>query len=118
MSLLLLSSSTPVVPGTTPVVTVTPTVGQPITRQSIITIDATSSVALRCVVIYIAFSTPNTWEVVYDNQSFGPAYTGPNNTVTTISGGLEFRVLRDGGWQQTPSIRVIVVDAAGNMATV
>jgi len=102
---------------TPPVITiVTPTPGQPITRQTVITVDVTDTIAMRRVILYAVFSKPNAWEVIYDGESFGPAYSGPNNTVTTITGGWEFRVLRDGGWQQTPVLRVIAVDAAGNIA--
>lgn len=100
---------------TPPTITfISPMPGQSITRQSIITVQATDDVAMRRVFIYANFTKPNSWEVIYDGENFGPAYQGPNNTVTSISGGYEFRILRDGGWQQTPDIRIIPIDAAGN----
>lgn len=94
-----------------PTVTVVSPLVPPIVRETIIIMNITATVAMSRVFVYAVYTRPNSWEVVFDGENWGPAFVpvGLNNTRTTIANGYQFRILRNSGWQQTPSIRMIGV---------
>jgi hypothetical protein len=95
------------------IVLVSPSPNEPITKDTVIVFDVLSTIELQRVIIYVVFTTLNLWEVVYDGDAFGPSFSNATNTVTTVAGGREYRLLRDGGWPQTPVLRVFALDASG-----
>lgn len=98
-----------------PVITiVSPAEGSTLLRTTPIVADVTDNGVLRRVFIYAVFPGQLAWEVVHDGEAFGPTFTGPANTRTSITGGYQFNLLRDGGWPASPELRIIPIDAGGN----
>jgi hypothetical protein len=101
-----------------------PTSGSTITRTTPILFQVTDlggaieTVGLR-LIGYTYFGTGPA-EVIFDiGQSVGGGFVNPyitSSTLTGISGGAQFSILRDGGWPATVTLRIYVVDIYGNEA--
>jgi phage baseplate assembly protein W len=53
-------------------------------------------------------------EVVYDGSAFAARYLA-NSTLSAITNGYRFRVLRAGKWPEAPMLRVLAIDAGVNI---
>ncbi len=97
-----------------PIVTlVSPPEGR-INRHDALTVDVTDLSGFARVVVMAMFpSTSGPWEVAHDGLTFGPGYTGSERS--TIPGGFRYTLRRDGGWFADPTLRVIAIDAKGNV---
>jgi hypothetical protein len=94
-----------------------PAEGSVITAKTPLGFDVTGSVnGLANVALGVRFTGSIVVELAYDGSQFQTLYAGAS-TVTSISGGLRFSLLRAGGWPSTPTVLVIAVDAAGNVST-
>lgn len=51
-------------------------------------------------------------EIAHDGSSFRGSYLGPANKRTAITDGFRFTVLRDAGWQGSPTIEIYSAEAA------
>lgn len=74
-------------------------------------VDVTDETALSSVRLFVTFSDSSE-EVAWDGTSFAATYSG--STVSTISRGKRFTVVRTGGWRTNPSLVVNAVDTSGN----
>ena len=81
-----------------------PATGSVVYQFDPITFDVVDSAAdkFNLLVIIARFETYE--EVVHDGVNFGQMYQNVVNTVTAISSGLRFTILRDGGWLKSPTI--------------
>lgn len=97
-----------------PVVTlVSPPEGR-INRHDALTVDVTDLSGFARVVVMAMFpSTSGPWEVAHDGLTFGPGYTGSERTA--IANGFRYTLRRQGGWFADPTLRVIAIDAKGNV---
>lgn len=92
---------------------VSPPVGR-INRHDALTVDVTDLSGFARVVVMAMFpSSSGPWEVVHDGLTFGPGYTG--STRTAIANGFRYILRRQGGWFADPTLRVIAIDAKGNV---
>lgn len=99
---------------TPPVVSnVSPTPGTTISPSTPITMDVTDNRGLALVMLIASFPGTPAPEVVYDGNAFSSAYLG-SSSVSSISGGYHFSLLRNGGWPATPTVIPYVLDTSGN----
>lgn len=96
-----------------------PAFGNAIASTQPISFDITdNSGFLKLTVLLASFAGLVGTEVIYDGTNFNPGlYTNSNNVVTPITGGLHFKLLRDGGWPGAITLLPLVVDPAGNENT-
>lgn len=107
---------TPPTPDTTPplVSVVSPSAGSQITENTPLVINVTdNSGSLLKVFLYAYFPNTGLKEVIHDGSSFAPFYSALSAR-SNISGGFQYSILRSGGWEASPTITAIPLDAAGN----
>lgn len=90
---------------------VSPTPGTALTPSTPISFRVTDVEGLKRVVAMVRFEGRT--EVVHDGEAFSANYTGPENTRTPRTGGFDFTILRNGGWLEAPTLKVIATDTAG-----
>lgn len=105
----------------------TPADGTPIRELTSIEFDVTDDTGLVACLLFLTWTDPVTnteeAELIYDGEAFRGKYTNTaTNVVTTISGGLHFKIRRAGGWPQDPdgvnlpiSLEPVAVDGGGNI---
>lgn len=95
------------------VTNVSPPTGSFITPQTPISFDVLDDQGFRRIIIHASYPSTLTQEVVHDGQNFGLRYSNVANTVTPITGGFAYTILRDGGWPQGPTITPFAFDDSG-----
>ena len=105
--------------GTPPTISApSPSTTTSLTRFQPVTIDVADDVGLALVVVYASYAgQPHIWEIVHDNHSFGPSFTGGANQKLSVGTGYQLVLLRDGGWPGVPRIRVVAVNTSGQVAS-
>lgn len=101
--------------GTPPVISnITPTTGTTIERTDFIEFDVTDVDSdIRTVIIMARWSTEDPWEVVFDGDSFGPAYD-TFSIRTVIAEGFHFKCKRALGWKSSSiDFKAVAVDVTG-----
>jgi hypothetical protein len=58
-------------------------------------------VAFDLIFVKVVFPNVGESDVVYDEDGFGPQYSNGSTSITAISGGYHFTILRTGGWIDT-----------------
>lgn len=108
------TSVIPTPPDVTPptVVLVSPSPGALIASDTVIVLDVTDNGSLGPVVVSVTYPDGST-EVVFDSLAFTAAF-GFSSRVA-IAGGVRFTIKRTSGWTRSPSVRVLPVDASGNV---
>ena len=97
-----------------PTVIYSPSTGTTISATQSIQVDVADDSGEFCRVFIIArFDATGDWEAAFDGTNFSPRYRA-SSSVSTITNGFRYNVLRTGGWTATPTIHVIPIDAAGN----
>lgn len=91
---------------------VTPSVGSTLPASSTpLVVDVTDAGTLKRVLLLVAFSD-STEEVAWDGYAFAAGYSG--STVSNVSGGKRFSLVRTAGWRSAPTLFVNAEDTAGN----
>lgn len=92
-----------------------PTSGSTIEKTDDIQFDVTDETAVAAVAVLATFRPGSTedCEVVYDSTGFRGRYR--SSTITAISGGYRFNVVRSGGWPSRPYLEFLLVDTGGNI---
>ena len=104
--------------GTPPTVTIiSPTVGTNITPTTHLNFNVTSTAPLTSSILYVQFSGSNlssdVWEVAHNGVSFSPEYAA-SSSMTPITGGFNYNLLRTGGWVTSQiTLAPYVVDVLG-----
>ena len=97
---------------TQPTVTIiSPTPPGPIGRNDPVKLQVTDVGGLRRVKLYVTMGDEQ--YVVHNGYSFRTRYV-VGSTMTAISGGFEYVLLRSGGWLAAPTFEVYAIDTAGN----
>ncbi len=97
---------------TLPTVTiVSPTPPGPMGRNEAVRVRVTDAGTLKRVKLYVTMG--NEQYVVHNGYSFRPAYI-QGSTMTEITNGFEYVLLRSGGWLAAPTFEVWALDIAGN----
>lgn len=90
-----------------------PTPGTPISTSQVISFDVTDNLGLFTRIIIIAvFGTAQ--EVVHDGANFAFIYQNASSTVTPITNGFHYTVLRSGGWPASVTFEPFAIDVSGN----
>jgi len=63
--------------------------------------DGTTPVDFDLVFVKAVFPNIGEADVVYDEDGLGPMYQNPQTSVTDITGGYHFKLVRTGGWIDT-----------------
>jgi hypothetical protein len=91
-----------------------PAVGAEITTNTSIQFDVTDDQgSFRKIFIVADFPSISSTEVVHDGNSFKGFYVGTSTRIS-IPGGFRFKVLRAGGWPDSPTITTSAIDVEGN----
>lgn len=111
---------TPPAPVATPpvVAVVSPAAGSAITAFTPLVFSVTDDTGLfRRIIVVADFPYIGIREVVHDGDTFGPTYSEAVNTRSTISGGYQYSVTRDGGWPASPRLIPYAIDREGTENT-
>lgn len=93
-----------------------PAPGTLIDERTPLQFDVTDAGGLRRVIVTMRDALDGVEEVVHDGDLFRGLFLG-SSTRTVISGGWRYRVLRQGGWKSSPTMRVYALDTSGNEST-
>lgn len=91
---------------------ISPPVGSAIGRQTPISLTVTGPAPLRRVVVMASFPSTGK-ELVYDGEAFAVPYDNPTTGAASVAGGIQFTVLRTGGWPEAPTLYPVAVDVVG-----
>lgn len=100
---------------TAPVVTlISPSTSTVISSDTALVINVTDDSGDFCrVFLYAYYPSTGLQEVVHDGSAFAPFYLA-NSSITNIANGFQYSLVRTGGWQSSPTLVAIPIDAAGN----
>lgn len=94
-----------------------PAVGLPIASGTVLSFDVTDqSGIIPFVALLAAFSGNPVQELVYNSVAFNAPYSNASNTVTAITGGLHFTLLRNGGWPSNVTLLPIAFSTGSENA--
>ena len=104
--------------GTPPTISApSPSTTTSLTRFQPVTIDVADDVGLALVVVYASYAgQPHIWEIVHDNHSFGPSFTGGANQKLSVGTGTSSCSPRR-RVAGVPRIRVVAVNTSGQVAS-
>ena len=102
-------------PGIPPTISgISPAAGTAITASTIISFDVLDDSGIfRRVLLAANFPNAGVYEIIHDGDSFGPQYSSPENSISAITGGYHFSVVRYDGWPASPLLRVFAIDREG-----
>lgn len=92
---------------------IVPSTGSAIYSTSSIRFDVTDDNNSFAEIVLLASFPSGLYEVVFDGNTFANPYVSQSMSAS-IAGGLRFTLLRNPGWEQSPSLKVIVVDRSGS----
>ncbi len=92
---------------------VSPVMGTVLLATQRVSFDVTDNLAeFARVIVAVKFAT-GVQELVHDGAAFVGHYVTQSSRLQ-IAGGFRYSILRAGGWQSTPTIRIFPIDGAGN----
>lgn len=100
--------------GNPPVVTFDPPQGQPIGRYAPIRVYITDETGVVGLTVEAFYDSLDFAEVIYANNKFERGFD-LESYIQGATTSLLMYLKRDGGWIETPRIRVIAYDAGGNI---
>lgn len=96
------------------VTNITPAENSNITKLTPIQIDVTHAEGvdrIANIAISVLFPATGQKDDAYDGEEFSPFYVA-QSTRTAIADGYRFRLLKSGGWDSSPQIRVRAIDTS------
>ncbi len=90
--------------------------GEPIATGEVVRVDVTRNAGTVDRYAVDAEYTGGDREVVWDGDSFGPAYQSGPNTEGAVTGGRRLEFTRDGGWPEDEvTVSVVAYDSLGSV---
>lgn len=97
---------------------ISPAPGTAISRNTPLEIEVVDDQDLRNIALWVSYPGDETVELVYDGGKFRGLYRELPNAVNPIAGGYRFKILRLGGWPNSPTLEYAVVDTGGNLGVI